>query len=60
MSKLIPLPIAPSEARSNPGCVLVSLRVGQICGIQFPDRDRVGVIVYRSETNHIVTDLDDI
>ena len=56
--RLQSLECASALARGAPR--LVSLWVGQICGIQLPDRNRVGVVVYRRETNHIVTDLHDI
>src|SRR5271165_5029565 len=41
-------------------CGLVLFRVGQICGVQLPDCDGVGVVVYRRESNHIVIDLNDV
>jgi hypothetical protein len=38
----------------------VLFRIGQICGVQLPDCDGVGVVVYRRESNHIVSDLYDV
>ncbi len=34
--------------------------IGEIRGVQLPDGDGVGVVVYRRESNHIVGDLHDI